>query len=271
MKKIISFVLAAAMSAMVAVPAFAVDAETKKDGEANTWTTSGQNEAYADKMMTMVAYAPGEGGSITVDSIQYIDQTTADSTGAYSFSSYIPKSLPTEQDYSVKVGGETLATAIDAGVIQKIEKVDVPITGTITTQSNAANATISFCQAGSTDPVVSVDTVNGAFTANVAPGTYDVIISRVGYLKYKVTNVEISDSFQLGTFKLEAGDVDGNGAVTASDIGAVVLSIAKTSSDEGYSEAIDFDANGSITASDIGAVVLNIAHTDTTVDFADLQ
>ena len=45
MKKMISFILAAAMSAMVAVPASsaAPEANTVRDGEnVNTWTTSGR-------------------------------------------------------------------------------------------------------------------------------------------------------------------------------------------------------------------------------------
>ena len=69
MKKMISFILAAAMSAMVAVPAFAAapEADTVRDGEnVNTWTTSGQSDNFKDKMMTMIAYAPnGEGLLLT--------------------------------------------------------------------------------------------------------------------------------------------------------------------------------------------------------------
>ena len=274
MKKMISFILAAAMSAMVAVPAFAAapEADTVRDGEnAKTWTTSGKHDDFKDKMMTMIAYAPNENGEITVDSIQYIDQTTADASGAYSFDSYMPKVLPTAGDYTVKVGSEARDSAVDAGIIEQIAVSEVPITGTIKTQNNAATATVSFCQPGTTESIVSAETIEDVFTVNVAPGTYDVIVSRVGYLKYTITNVVISESFELGSFELEAGDVDGNGSVTGSDIGDVVLGIAKSTGQAGYKEAADFDANGTITASDLGAVVLTIAHTDKTVDFADIN
>ncbi len=271
MKKLISFVLAAAMSAMVAVPAFAVDAETKKDDGANTWTTSGQNAAYAGKMMTMVAYAPGTDGAITVDSIQYIDQTTADQNGAYEFKSYIPKNLPTESAYPVKVGGETLDAAISAGEIEKIEITEVPITGTITTQSDAANATISFCTPGTTEVVVSADTTKGAFEANVAPGTYDVVISRPGYLKYTITNVEVTETLALNTVAMKAGDVDKDNNVTVSDVSAVVAGYGLSSAEDGYKIDIDFDADNNITVSDVSAVVANYGVGATTVDFADFN
>lgn len=274
MKKMISFILAAAMSAMVAVPAFAAapEADTVRDGEnVNTWTTSGQSDNFKDKMMTMIAYAPNGEGEITVDSIQYIDQTTADASGAYSFDSYIPKDLPTAGEYTVIVGSEVLDNAIDAGTIEKIEVTDVAVTGTITTQSKAAKATIDFCAAGTTTPVVSAETTDGAFTANVTPGTYDVIISRPGYLKYIITNVVVTEGFSLKPVTIQAGNVDTDDNVTVSDVGAVVSAYSLSSSDEGYQVEFDFNVDGNITVSDVGAVVANYGQGITTIDFADFN
>lgn len=272
MKKMISFVLAAVMSAMVAVPAFAADAETKKDDGANTWTTSGQNASYADKMMTMIAYAPVE-GEITVDSIQYIDQTTADSTGAYSFSSYIPKELPTETSYSVKVGSEALDAAIDAGTIEKIEKVDVPVTGTIKTQSTKANVTVGFYKSGATEATVSGETEDGALSVDVAPGTYDVVISRPGYLKYTITGVEVTDGLQLGEVTLLAGDVNADATVNIMDVTDVVKAFkaSSTGTDGRYRVEYDFDVDGTVNIIDVTDMVKNFKKTATTISFTELN
>lgn len=272
MKKIISFILAAAMSAVVAVPAFAVDAQTVQDSGANTWTTSGQNDEFKDAMMTMIAYAPGTDGAITVDSIQYIDQTVADDTGAYSFSSYIPKVIPTgETVYQVKVGGETLETAISAGTIDPIEITEVPVTGTITTQSNAASATVSFCTPGTTDAVVSADTAGGAFTANVEPGTYDVVISRDGYLKYTITGVEVSDTLSLPSVTLKPGDTDTNGLVNTDDLTPIIGAFGASSGNTGYAEKYDIDANDIVNTDDLTPVIGNFGETETTVAYEDLN
>lgn len=274
MKKMMSFILAVAMSAAVAVPVFAENPTTTKDGDSNSWTTSGQNEAYAGKMMTMIAYAPAENGSITVDSIQYIDQTTADENGAYSFSNYIPKDLPTKGSYTVKVGSEALDEAISAGAIEKIEITDVAVAGTITTQSENANATISFYSGNSEAPVKTAETTKGAFNLSIAPGTYDVVISRPGYLKHTIKNVVVGDALTLADVKLLPGDVDSNGVVNITDIGAIVDAFGAEKTGDGtgkYNVAYDFDVSNVININDLGVTVNNFGREATTVDCAGLS
>lgn len=272
MKKIISFVLAAAMSAMVAVPAFAAapEADTVKDDGANTWTTSGQSDDFKDKMMAMVAYAPGTDGTITVDSIQYIDQTTADETGAYSFDSYIPKNLPTEGDYAVKVGSEALDSAIDAGKIEKIESVDVAVTGTAKTQGRQAK--VDFYNVGGSESVYSTDVTEGdTYSVNVAPGTYDVVFSSLGYLDYKITNVNVTAALELPAVTLLAGDIDHNGAINVTDIGQVVSAFGNTSEDPEYNAAYDFNADNGISPTDVGFAVANFKEASVEIDYSELN
>lgn len=274
MKKMISFILAAAMSAMVAVPAFAAapEADTVRDGEnAKTWTTSGKHDDFKDKMMTMIAYAPNENGEITVDSIQYIDQTTADASGAYSFDSYMLKVLPTAGDYTVKVGSEARDSAVDAGIIEQIKVTDVAISGEGSALGKAV-ISIEFYKAGESTSAYKTEVVGTSeFEVNVAPGTYDVVISSPGYLDYKITNVEVNDAMSLKPIKIKAGDVDGNGIVMVEDIGFVVSAFKKTSADAGYTLTRDFDANGAITVEDIGFVVANFKQVATTIDYADFN
>lgn len=268
----ISFILAAAMSAMVAVPAFAEapDADTVQDEGARTWTTSGKHDDFKNAMMTMIAYTPDGEGNITVNSIQYIDQTTADENGAYSFSSYIPKDLPTAGDYTVKVGSEGRPNATDAGTIKQIKVTDVAVKGEATALGKAV-ITVDFYKAGDSTSVYSTEIVENAFSLDVVPGTYDIVFSSPGYLDYKITNVVVTEALSLKSVKINAGDVDGNGSVVAADIGFVVGAYLKKSTDPDFNPAMDFNADGAITAADVGFAVGNYKQVSTTIDFAEFN
>lgn len=246
----ISFILAVAVSAAVAMPAFAADTTDNGDG---TWTTSGSDASYAGKMMTMVAY---EGGEINVDSIQYIDQTTADEAGAFAFENYIPKNLPKTSDYKVLVGGETLDKAIDAGSIKAPAVVDVAVTGKAAAIGNAA-ITVKFGND------ISVDVVDGAYTANVAPGTYDVEFTAPGYLKHTLVGLVVEGALNLDDVKLKAGDVNASGEVTVEDIGFVVGAYGKP---ENYDITKDFNASNDVTVEDVGFAVANYKEKATVVN-----
>ena len=227
MKKMISFILAVAVSAAVAMPAFAADTTDNGDG---TWTTSGSDASYAGKMMTMVAY---EGGEITVDSIQYIDQTTADENGAFAFENYIPKNLP-KTDYTVLVGGETLDAALPAGTIKAPEIVDVAVTGTLKMANTLEKATANLYAAGTTDyaaatPVATADVEGGALNVTVAPGSYDLVITRPGYLKYTKKNIDATAALALGEIALNAGDMNSDDIVNTDDLTAVIGAFGSTS------------------------------------------
>ena len=253
MKKMISFILAAALTAVAAMPAFAADTTANDDG---TWTTSGSDASYANKMMTMVAY---EGdGEITVDSIQYIDQTVANESGAFAFENYIPKDLPTASDYTVLVGGETLDQPIDGGKIAKIETPEVAVSGKATAIGNAA-ITVSIGDA------VTADVVDGAFTADVAPGTYDVVYTAPGYLKHTITGVSVEGALALKDIKLLAGDVNASDDVTVEDIGFVVGAYGVP---ENYDITKDFNADNDVTVEDVGFAVGNYKATATVEAYA---
>ncbi len=262
MKKMISFILAAALTAVAAMPAFAADTVSNGDG---TWTTSGSDASYANKMMTMVAY---EGdGEITVDSIQYIDQTVANGSGAFAFENYIPKDLPTAGDYTVLVGGETLDAPIAGGTIAKIETPEVAVAGKVITLADVVVAKVDFLAAGTEDVIASADVAAGAFSVDVAPGTYDVLITSVGYLSYKITGVVVETAMTLADCTLAAGDVDPNGVVNVTDLSNFLPALAKLEGGEGYVIACDFDANGAINATDLANLVKNLSAQATVVPF----
>ena len=127
MKKLLSVVVVFVMIVAMSVTAFAADPTTTLvEGK---WTTAGSDAAYANSMMTVVAIS---GSTISVDSIQYIDQATADANGAYSFAGYLPKEDPEQnEEYLVFVGGQKLANPIPAGKITYVAPpvTDVTVTG----------------------------------------------------------------------------------------------------------------------------------------------
>ena len=144
MKKILSVVVVFAMLA-AATTAFAAAPETTKNAN-GSYTTSGSDENYANKMMTILAYT--EGQPIGVNSIQYIDQTTANASGAYTFSNYAPKAEPTGSTrYVVKVGGQGIATPLDAGYIVA-EASGATVSGTVTVTGTITPATVTFAASG---------------------------------------------------------------------------------------------------------------------------
>ncbi len=271
MKKMISFILAAALSAAVAMPAFAAEPTTTKAADADTWTTAGENVDYAGDMMTMVAY---EGGTIDVDSIQYIDQTTADENGAYKFENYIPKTLPAAGVvYNVKVGGENLDKAIDAGTIgtastEPDDPTDtkVVVTGTASVIGKKTAKVAAIAAGAEADSKEIVGTAN--YELNVVPGTYDIAFTAEGYLSYTITGVPVAAELPaLPAVELYAGDVDGNGDVTADDLG--MMALAYNNADL-YQSAYDVDNDGAITADDIGYAALRYKEGATVVAYADL-
>lgn len=263
MKKTISIILAVVMTAMVAMPVFA-DVTTTKDASENMWTTAGTDAAYANKMMTIVAYS---GDEITIDSIQYIDQTTADVNGAFAFEDYIPKNLPTSGNYKVKVGSEDLSTPVDAGIIEQIQISSGTVSGTVVTASDTATATVDFYTAGTSTLIDSATTEAGAFSKEVEAGTYDIVISRPGYLKYTLKNVTVEEAYAVGNITLLAGDIDSNNIVNTDDLTPIISAFGAQKAEAGdYNVAYDIDANNTINTDDLTPVISNFTETATVID-----
>lgn len=270
MKNIISFILAGVLSVAVAMPAFAVVVQptTEKTENADTWTTAGSNPDYAGKMMTIVAYAPATNGAITVNSIQYINQTTADKDGAYAFEKYIPKDIPASGTvYNVLVGGELLNKAIPAGTIGTavVPNAKVAVTGKASVIGKKVTKVAAIANG------VEVATANvvgsGNYTLNVDAGIYDIVITAEGYLSYKITGVPATDELlTLPDIELYAGDVIVDDNVTADDIGIVSLAYNQPTL---YETVKDFDLDGSVTADDVGYASLRYKESATNVAYAD--
>ena len=107
---------------------------------------------------------------------------------------------------------------------------------------------------------------NFSFPA-VAAGTYDLVVTKPGHLSYTVKGVVVGDgpldltkhsNAAISTITLLAGDVNGDGSITESDVSVIRLAanINKTTSTPGVNKLADVNGDGSVTESDVSVVRL---------------
>lgn len=81
-----------------------------------TYTTSGVDSTLANQQVTIIVH---KGDEASFENVEYIDQTSADANGAYSFSNYTPKEAATAStgSFEVLIGAQSLASPLYAGTI----------------------------------------------------------------------------------------------------------------------------------------------------------
>jgi len=263
MKKILSVVVVFVLLVAMSVSAFAA-APTTAQNEDGSWTTAGSDAAYANSMMTILAYT--EGQAISVDSIQYIDQTTADSTGAYSFANYLPKVDPTTAKYVVKVGGQNVVDGpLAAGYIEP-KVTDVTLTGTVVKVGETRSAVVALYNGEELVKSVNADASTGAFSITAPKGTYTLKITKPGHTCYVYYNVDIETliAAEDSTYTLYAGDTNLDTQVGVTDITPIVLNLGG----ELNADTANYDVNDDtqIGVTDITPIVLNLGKTDTEIN-----
>ena len=99
----------------------------------------------------------------------------------------------------------------------------------------------------------------------VAPGTYDLVVTKPGHLPYTVKNVEVGGTDldlttltgkAYSTITLLCGDIDGNGFINSTDLGIILKgqNYGKSTATAG-DKAADLDGNGFINSTDLGIVL----------------
>ena len=258
MKKLLSVVVVFVMIVAMSVTAFAADPTTTLvEGK---WTTAGSDAAYANSMMTVVAIS---GSTISVDSIQYIDQATADANGAYSFAGYLPKEDPEQnEEYLVFVGGQKLANPIPAGKITYVAPpvTDVTVTGVVGNVGENTGATVALYNGEDLVVSTTADLKDGDFSITAPAGTYTLKITKPGHTKYIYNNVDISTLTAGATYTLYAGNANGDEGVGLSDITTVIGNLYKTITPDIINSDVNDD--GGIGLSDITTVIGNLYNND---------
>ena len=154
-------------------------------------------------------------------------------------------------------------------------KAGVSVKGKVASYNGSNDFTVTLYQAGSDTVVGTPLTVSGNGTAgsteqeftipNVAPGAYDLVVTKDAHLKYTVKNVVVETTDIDLTAKTEkpyqtitllCGDIDGNGFINSTDLGIILKgqNYGKSTATAG-DKAADLDGNGFINSTDLGIVL----------------
>ena len=166
----------------------------------------------------------------------------------------------------------------------------VAVSGKITSYNGKKDCTVTLYAAGTTSAVKSV-TVNGNnasdqvtqdFTiAGVAPGTYDLVITKPAHLKYTVKNLVVGSSSldltaQSGkpyrTISMIVGDLDGDGSINVSDLNVLWDAASFNKNTDAAAKPLsDLNGDGNVNVSDLNilwdASNFNKGLTDCTFNF----
>lgn len=266
MKKQIAALLTAIMT-IGSVTAFAADSadsmynSEKSTAEDQYFTTAGTIESNAGGYVTLVVT---NGDNITVDSIMYINQTQADSSGAFSFTDYIPKvNLMQNQEYKVRVGATSLTSPIDGGVLKLPEvATGYVVSGKLNYVGNKTKPVIQLLKADGTEVLkledVGSDGVANYTFQNVTDGIYTLKFSKLSHLAEKTTVTVAGSNVTVPDMRLLVGDVNADNAVSVFDLTEVIAVLGSKEGGTDYRAAADVDENGAVSILDLTSVIANL-------------
>lgn len=218
MKKLTLVLSVVIMAAILAVSAVAAPSvyETDTNAAFDVTYTGTAGAYYAIVAIEGIA-AEGTAPAITEDSIQYIDQKTADADGAVAFEDLLLKVDGTPA--TIYLGGSDLDEAVLLGWVNK--PADEPdtftVSGTVTSASDAA-ATVTLT---SGDNVFTVNTEAGAFSVDVAAGTYKMVVTKAKHLSYTKNELVVADNVTKDV-TLAGGEIVVDGKIDYYDLGELL-------------------------------------------------
>ena len=206
------------------------------------------------------------------------EQTSAMITGGVTLVGSTKCVKGTEYDYgSYKNYDGEYDKANNITVLKFVHKDPAPTTnisvsGTVKSY-NPGNATTIQLKQGDTvkyTATIEPTTDSGQAEQNfsfdaVAPGTYDLVVTKPGHLSYTVKGVVVGDTdldltkhsnAAISTITLLCGDIDGNGFINSTDLGIILKgqNYGKSTATAG-DKAADLDGNGFINSTDLGIVL----------------
>lgn len=244
MKKVLGLVLVLVMLMSVAV--FAADKPTfapESDGTYTVPYSDGTSGNYYALLVVEGVYEENETPVISEDTVLYIDQATADSSGDVSFDGWIPKN---SEPATVYLGGTGLTSPVLLGYLGSSTFV---VSGTVSTDSGTSyEATVTLT---SGEDVFTATSVNGAYAIEVPEGNYTFNINVKNHLSYTDNDFAVSADVSGKDVEVLGGDLDGDGAIDSYDLGKIVNAY-NTDNDE-----IDIDGDGAVDSYDRGKIVNN--------------
>ena len=155
-------------------------------------------------------------------------------------------------DTTIKIEKIVKVTSQDGTVVKEYKLVlckKTQITGTILTENYEGKhvTKVKLYKVGETEPVKQIKTnEDGTYVLDIEEiGTYEVVVEKLGYLKYKVTNIEIlpGDIIELGEYNLIAGDVVETGEIEIDDLVALNDNFGVTITDANKDTKSIYDLN----------------------------
>lgn len=247
MKKItlvLSVVLMAALLAFSAVAA-PVDYETDTNAAFDVTYTGTAGAYYAIVAVEGIA-AEGTAPAISEDSIQYIDQKTADANGSVAFEDILLHVDGTPS--TIYLGGADPDGAVLLGWVNKPDTFTV--SGTVTSASDAA-ATVTLTNVADETVVFTVNTNAGAYSVDVTAGTYKMVVTKAKHLSYTKNELVVSAAVTKDV-TLAGGDLDNDGSVAFTDLSAILNTYSSTTALDA-----DIDEDGAVGFTDLSVVLNN--------------
>ena len=227
MKKVLSLVLV--LMVLMSVAVFAADKPTfapESDGTYTVPYTDGTSGNYYALLVVEGVYEENETPVISEDTVLYIDQATADSSGDVSFDGWIPKN---DEPATVYLGGTGLTSPVLLGYLGSSTFV---VSGTVTSESTY-EATVTLTDAENN--TFTATSVNGAYAVEVPQGTYTFTVNVKNHLSYTQNDFAVSADVSGKDVSVKGGDIDASGKVEFNDLAEIL---------KAYNGTSDYDVDG---------------------------
>ena len=192
--------------------------------------------------------------SISEDTIMYIDQKAADSSGV-SFD-FIPRSTP---DCVVLLGGD-FGTTESPVVLGTLAGKGVTVSGSVdyyNYDTNPWGVNVAVETTAGTQVTNFMTETDGAFTTTIPEDTYHFVVTAKGYLTHTEEVIISADSGEIViSYKSYAGDTDGTGAINPTDLSFLLADI---NSIDPYRDT-DLDNSGAVNVTDLSILLGNLGN-----------
>lgn len=234
MKKVLSLVIV--LMAVMSVAAFAAEPVTYTPADDGTYNVSyaGNNGSYYALLVVEGVYKAEQTPVISEDTVLYIDQSTATSSGV-TFSNWIPKN---DEPATVYLGGTGLDKPVLLGYLGENTFF---VTGTVTTDSGTSYEAVVTLTSG--DDTFTVTAVDGAYSIEVPEGNYTFNVNVKNHLSYTQNSFAVNADVSGKDVAVKGGDVDASGTVDFDDLSEILrnYNLASAEYDIDGVNVVDFD------------------------------
>lgn len=99
---------------------------------------------------------------------------------------------------------------------------------------------------------------DGTYKVYVVPGTYDILLDRIGYLDHIITSITVAEEeIDIGFRKLIAGDTNKDGVIQLVDLSDLVSLYGINDTNEKYDIRFDFNNDKQIQLQDMSKIIEN--------------